>query len=102
MRIIKKVTEQIEDELRDAERYALCALKYKEEYPELASVYNCLSNEEMHHVDLLHKETVRLIERHRSSHGEPPANMMAVYDYLHERQIDRAREIRELQEQYRK
>lgn len=102
MRIIKKVTEQIEEELKDAERYALCALKYREEYPELADVYNCLSNEEMHHVDLLHKEVARLIERHRSKNGEPPANMMAVYDYLHERQIEKAREIREMRMEYRK
>lgn len=100
MEIIKKLSKQIEEELHDAEKYAMCAMKEKDDNPELAQAYHALSEEEMHHVDILHRETVRIIEKHRQMHGEPPAAMKAVYDYLHEHQIEKAKEIRILQEQF--
>ena len=101
MTIIKKLSEMIEDELEGAEHYAKCALKYKEEHPTLAKTLYDISTDEMRHVGLLHTEVVSLIETYRKEHGEPPTAMKAVYDYLHEKQIEEANEVKMRQNQYR-
>ena len=33
--------------------------------------------------------------------SEPPEKMQAIYDYLHEKQIERAADVRRLQDMYR-
>ena len=50
---------------------------------------------------ILHNEVVRLIEKHRKEHGEPPPAMQAVYDYLHEKQIEKAQEAKNFQAMYK-
>ena len=101
MKIIKKLSEQIEEELDGAEEYAKDALKYKDEHPTLARMFYEISTEEMRHVDMLHGEVVSLIEKHRREKGDPPEAMMAVYNYLHEKHIDHANKVKLYQSQYK-
>ena len=101
MTIIKKLSEMIEDEIKDAEKYAKCALKHKEDHPALADLFNRLSGDELQHANLLHEKVVDLIEDYRKEHGEPPEAMKAVYDYLHERQIEEAAEVKTLRAMYK-
>lgn len=101
MKIIKRISDMIADELEGAEEYAKCAIKYKDDHPTLAKTFYDISTDEMRHVSLLHDEIVKLIETYRKEHGEPPAAMLAVYDYLHEKQIEEANEVRGYQAQYR-
>ena len=101
MKIIKTLTDMIEDELEGAEHYAECALMYKEDHPQLANTLYEISTQEMRHVNLLHEEVVAVIKKHREAHGEPPAAMLEIYEWVHIRQIEMAKEIKILQSQFR-
>lgn len=100
MEIIKKISEKIDSELEDAEKYIKCAFKVEDEYPQLADAYYKLSLEEMSHASILHEEVVKIINDYKREH-EIPAAMQVLYDYLHDRQIKWAAKIRAKQEEYK-
>ena len=101
MTIIKKLSGMISEELNDAEKYIDCALKHKDDRPALARVFSELSADEMKHQKMLHDEVSQIIAEYRSTKGEPPAEMMAVYDYLHGQHIEQATEIKLKQAMFR-
>ena len=101
MKIIQTLSEYIEDEIEDSCKYAKLALEWKDKRRQMADVFFNLSNEEMKHMQMLHGEVVKLIEEYRKTDGEPPANMLAVYDYLHKKQIEHAEEAKRYQAMYR-
>ena len=94
MKIIKGLSEKIEDELQDAADYIDLAMRWKQDEPETAELFYELSTEEMGHMEKLHKEVSELIEEYRKEHGDPPKEMMTLYDYLHEKHIATATQIR--------
>jgi ferritin len=102
MKEIKMLMEHIEDELRDAHTYAELAMEYREEDLETAELFYKLSGEEVGHMEALHRATVRRIEKYRREKGEPPADMMAVYEYLHRRAVRKAEEVGILQAMFKK
>lgn len=102
MKIIKELTELVEEELEDAEKYIKLAFVHKDDNASLAKTFYELSTQEMNHVAMLHEEVVKIIEEHRKIKGDPPAAMMAVYDYLHKKHIDKASKIKVLQAEYRR
>ena len=101
MKIIKILSNKITEETCDAKSYAKLALQYKEEYPELSRTFYNLSTQEMDHMNKLHVEVTEIIRKYREQNGEPPADMMAVYEYLHDEQIDKAAEVKTLQTMYK-
>jgi ferritin len=101
MKVIKVLSEKISEEIHDARAYAQLAIEYKEEYPDLSrNLYN-LSLQEMDHMNVLHNEVTGIIKRYRDTNGEPPADMLAVYDYLHKEQIQKALEVKVMQNMYK-
>lgn len=101
MLIIQKIEDQINEEMHDAKKYIKCALNHKEDNKELADLYYWLSQEEMTHADKLHKMVVDIIEDYRRKEGEPPAEMLAVYNYIHEKEIDKAKDIKKMWDMYK-
>ena len=101
MKIIQEVTELIHEEIEDVKKYAELAAKVKAEHPSLAQVFYTLSAQEDSHQAALHAEVVKIIEQYRRTNGQPPANMLAVYEYLHNRQIEKALEVKTLQNMYK-
>ena len=101
MKLIRKLCDMIEDEIDGAEEYIELSLKLKDEDPTLARSFFNLSLQEMEHMSILHNAVVGVIEKYREEHGEPPAAMQAVYDYVHEKHIDRAGKVKALQSLYK-
>lgn len=101
MEIIRRLAERIQEELHDAEYYVTAATEYKDEYPSLAKNLFNISLQEMEHAKILHDSVVGIIQNYRENHGDPPANMLAVYEYLHKKQIAKTAEIRMMQSLYK-
>ena len=102
MKMIKKIIDQIYDELEGAEEYIECAMKEKTEHPNIANMYYEMSLMEMSHVDKLHGAVVTLINESKAKGEEPPAHMMAIYEYEHEKIMEEATEIKVMQEMYKR
>ena len=102
MRVIKEMCEDIEKTLDMAECNIKKAVEYKLDYPVAAQAFYTKSVALMATIKGQHDAVVALIEAYRKEKGEPPAPMMAVYNYLHERQISQAAAIRNLQDIYAK
>ena len=101
MKVIQRLAEEIEDELKGAKCYIKMALEYKSEYPDLSKTLYNISTQEMEHVKMLHDCVVDIIKDYREEHGEPPADMLAVYEYVHKQQIDKSAYIKTLQTMYK-
>ncbi len=100
MKLIQLLTDLINDELDDAKKYAELALQYKEQHPETAKLFRALSDEEMRHMERLHAAAEEIIAEHRRTKGEPPADMLAVYRYVHGKETEKAKEIKIIQAMY--
>ena len=55
----------------------------------------------MGHMEKLHQEVAELIEEYRKENGEPPKEMMTLYEYLHEQHIKTATQIKVKQGMYK-
>ena len=87
MKIIKCLAELIDEELHDADKYIELAMRWKDEQPDTADLFYELSTEEIGHMEKLHEEVTELIDEYKKQHGEPPRDMMTLYEYLHEKHI---------------
>lgn len=59
---METLSDMIQDEIRDAEKYARCALEHKEKDPEMAKIFYDLSLEEKEHMEKLFRLEQEKIE----------------------------------------
>ena len=102
MKEIQILMDHIEEELDDACEYVKQALEYKESDPDMAGIFYKLSNEEMGHQDMLHKQVKEIIMDYKRQYGEPPVAMEAVYNHLHERFLEKAAKVVNMQNMYKR
>lgn len=102
MKIIKKLIEQIDEEVCGAAEYAKCATKYKVEDKALADMYFEMANQELMHVDKLHSQVVRYIQQQKASGKEVPVAMQAVWDWEHSKIVDNVSRIKVMLDMYKK
>lgn len=101
MKEIQVLEDLISEEMEDSDKYMDLALEYKESWPELAKLFYDLSVSECGHRDNLHSMVVKKIQKYRQEHGEPPAAMMAVYEYLHKKEMEKAAKLKSKQDMWR-
>ena len=102
MKIISVISRKINCEIEDAESYIKLALEYKEQDKDLADTFYDLSLQEVKHADKLHSHVVDLIEDYKRENGEPPKEMLALYNYTHEIEIEKMKNVKILQGMYSK
>ena len=100
MKLIQELCEHIEEEICDAECYAGMAIHYMDTEPEAAELFHNLSKEEMGHMGKMHRMVSDMITQYRKEHGDPPAEMLAVYNYMHDKSMKHAAKVRSLQGMY--
>ena len=94
MKIIQKLCDMIDEEIEDARKYAACYQEHRDFEPELSRTFSLLANEELNHMRMLHEQVVRIIGEFRKEKGDPPPEMMTIYEYVHKRQIEKVAEVK--------
>jgi hypothetical protein len=101
VKIIVQLVEMIDDELCGAKKYIKMARREMNDHPHLANRFAELAEAEMDHVKALHEEATRIIEEYRKQVGDPPADMLAIYNFMHDKQIDKASKIHQMIAEFR-
>ncbi len=92
----------MEHRLDAAEEAIKQALIYKNEWPDVAQKYYLDSIDLINMHQRYHDQIIVLINNYKKEKGEPPAPMMAIYNYMHERHINKAAAVKNLQDMYMK
>lgn len=101
MKIIEKIIADMEDEICGVKHYAKMAIEIKPDSIASAEMLYDMSKEEEKHFNNLHTIAEKLIADYRAKNGEPPADMLAVYNYEHKKSIDRMAEAKRYQDMYK-
>lgn len=102
MKILKDLIKKADDTLDEIEWYSEKALMYREDNKAVADIYNKIADMHVTIYDMLHKQMVDLIEQKKRDGHQPPAEMLAIWDYEHEKLIREFKEAKVLVEEYKK
>ena len=102
MKILKNLISKGDDTLEEIEWYAEKALIYKNDHKALADTYIKIAEMHISIYDMLHKQMVDLIDEHKRMGHQPPPEMVAIWDYEHEKMIKEFKEAKVLVDEYKK
>ena len=102
MKILTHLIEKAHDTMEEIEFYGEKAMIYKNEHKSLADTYNKIADMHITIYEMLHKEMVNLIDEKKRSGIVPPPEMLAIWNYEHEKLIKEFKEAKTLVEEYKK
>lgn len=100
MKILTHLIKKAEDTLEEIEWYGEQALLIKSEHKSLADTYIKIASEHIGIYEMLHKEMVNLIEEHKRAGHQPPPEMLAIWNYEHEKLVKEFKEAKFIVDEY--
>ena len=102
MKILTHMIDKAHDTMEEVEWYAEKALHYKTDHKSVADVYNKIADMHITIYDMLHKEMVNLIDEHKRMGHTPPPEMLAIWDYEHQKLVKEFAEAKTMVDEYKK
>lgn len=87
MKVIKRISCDIENQIDMAQDYAKTAMELKEGYPNIAKVYADAAQQVLAIMGTFHTQVVNVIDEYKKTKGDIPKEMQMLYDILHEKHI---------------
>ena len=102
MTILKHLIAKADDTLDEIEEYSEKAMLLKSDHKSIADTYIKIAEIHINIYDMLHKEMVSVIEEHKRMGHQPPPEMMAIWEYEHEKLVKEFKDAKILVEEYKK
>lgn len=102
MKILVNLIDKANDTMEEIEFYAEKAHSLRHEHKELADVFIEIATMHVDIYKMLHEQMVDLIEAERKKGNTPPPEMLAIWNYEHERLVKEFSEAKFLVEDYKK
>lgn len=100
MKLIKKITEMMDEELAGAKAYAELAIEHKEHHPELSKTFYEIAVMELSHADMLHAQAAKLIEKRRQAHDGHSESIDLICEWIHEHKAKQSKVVKEILSEY--
>jgi hypothetical protein len=102
MRKLVNLIEKANDTMEEIEWYAEKAHHIRAEHKGLADVYIKIASMHIEIYDMLHGQMVEVIEEVKRKGTPPPPEMLAIWNYEHEKLVKEFAEAKFLVEDYKK
>lgn len=102
MKIIKKITDDMLEEIHDAKHRIERAMEFKPLYPDIARRESEIAVQELTHAEKDHASVVEFIENYKKTKDDPPEYMLEYWNEKHKRYIDKYARVKCMIEEYNK
>lgn len=102
MKILTSLIEKANDTFEEIEWYAEKAHHLRTEHKELADCYIKIAEMHIDIYKMLHERMVELIDEAKRKGTPPPVEMLAIWNYEHEKLVKEFAEVKFLVDEYKK
>ena len=102
MKILVDLIQKMDDTMDEIEFYGTKAHHFRATHKQLADTYIKVGDMHIEIYKMLHDRVVELIDEERKKGDNPPPEMLAIWNYEHERLVKEFSEAKFLIEDYKK